>query len=257
MQRSLSRLLSRPCLVASLLVPGLMAATPSPTGYWSLNTSDVAATLALDRSGNHMDATIYNAGAVTGKIGQALNFNGVDSHLLLSNEVALMQLTGDLTIATWIRTTNAVRDEAVVSKYDTTGAESGYMLKVTSSGTMALRLGLGNLASGPRETSDTTRINDGQWHHVAVVITLGQDVRFYVDGSLTSASPTVAATGITASPTVFGYSGHAAYGEYFTGSLDEVTIFRQALAAAEIQPLYSNPQDYDLTVKRTATARAL
>src|ERR1700730_6019388 len=138
MQRSLSRLLGRPCLVAFLLVPGLMAATPSPTGYWSLNTSDVVVPLALDRSGNHMDASIYNAGAVTGKIGEALNFNGIDTHLLLRNEAALLQLTGDLTIAAWIRTTNTVRDEAVVSKYDSDGAESGYIFKVTSSGTMAL-----------------------------------------------------------------------------------------------------------------------
>ena len=42
---------------------------------------------------------------------------------------------------------------------------------------MGLRLGP-DVLSGNREFADTTKINDGQWHHVAVVIAMGQSIQF-------------------------------------------------------------------------------
>ena len=53
---------------------------------------------------------------------------------------------------------------------------------------MGLRLGP-DVLSGNREFADTTKINDGQWHHVAVVIAMGQSIQFYVDGALSSLAP--------------------------------------------------------------------
>ena len=93
------------------------------------------------------------------------------------------ELNKNLTLAAWIKTTNSSRMEAFLSKYDTQGY--GYVLRTTAGGTLALEIGTYNAAVyGNKIATDSAKINDGQWHHVAVTITLNSNVSFYVDGAL-------------------------------------------------------------------------
>jgi len=147
-----------------------------------------------------------------------------------------LQLTNSMTISTWLKTTNASRVEDVIGKYDANGSESGYIVKTLASGVVGLRVG-GSNTLGSRDVADTTKINDGQWHHVAVVINLGQNVQFYIDGTLrsTQALPTVAASntlGLWIGTPPFPY-----FGAPFTGSLDQARIDNQALSASTIAQL--------------------
>ena len=101
---------------------------------------------------------------------------------------------------------------------------------------IGLRVG-GNNVVGNRDVADTTRINDGQWHHVAVVINLGQTVQFYIDGALSTSQtmPTVAASNSV--PLWIGTPPFPYFGQPFTGALDNVEIDNQALSAAAIAQL--------------------
>ena len=93
--------------------------------------------------------------------------------------------------------------------------------------------------------ADTTPVNDGQWHHVAVVITLGQNVRFYIDGNLRSAQPIVTLASTNATPLWLGtvpFNPYFNLGLPFTGSLDNVQIFNQALSASAVAVLAAGSQ---------------
>ena len=86
--------------------------------------------------------------------------------------------------------------------------------------------------------TDVTKINDGNWHHVAVVIHLGTTVTFYVDGALSS-NVAINSTAATADSFFqLGVNSWVPYGNYFTGTMDEVRIYDRALSASDVASLY-------------------
>ena len=93
---------------------------------------------------------------------------------------------------------------------------------------------------GNKIATDVATINDGQWHHVAVTITLNTNVSFYVDGVATSVSPLkVTGAGSNYAWLLIGQAAYAPLGNYFNGSMDEVQIYSRALSASEIGGLYA------------------
>ncbi len=215
----------------TLTVPSSGAA-----GYWTFDTGDISGSLAIDRSGNGNNGVISNASPIAGRVNQALSFSGAGSYVAVAANAAF-ELKHDLTLTAWIRTSNNSQAQDFIGKYDYTGDESGYLLQVLPSGVLNLHLGGGNVASGSRDAADTTPINDGQWHHVAVVIPIGQNVSFYVDGVLSSTQPQSAMAWANLAALYLGTSPGAYHGSPFTGALDEVRIFASSLTGSQIQAL--------------------
>lgn len=207
----------------------------SPAVYYSFDTADVSGSTALDRSGNNLNGTMSNVTSVAGKVNQALTFNGSNS-LVTGPSSAKYRLLNSMTISAWIRTTNNTRTENVLGNYDASATEWGYILKTLPSGVIGLRVG-GNNVTGSRDVADTTKINDGQWHHVAVVINLGQNVQFYIDGSLKSTAAMATMAASNSMPLWIGTPPFAYFGQPFTGSLDSVRIDGQALSASAVATL--------------------
>ena len=88
------------------------------------------------------------------------------------------ELNKNLTLAAWIRTTNSSRREAIIAKYDT-AIGYGYVLRTTAAGRLELEVGTYNaVVYGDKIATDVATINDGQWHHVAVTISLNDTYRF-------------------------------------------------------------------------------
>jgi hypothetical protein len=116
----------------------------------------------------------------------ALHFDGKGGVVTVGNDLRTA-LTGDLTFMAWVKT-EAKHAEVLLSRHEGSDKEQGYILKLTEKGYLAMRLGGDNNRSGwPREVIDgANAVNDGQWHHVAVIVRLGLDVQFYVDGGLSS-----------------------------------------------------------------------
>ena len=87
--------------------------------------------------------------------------------------------------------------------------------------------------------TDTTRINDGQWHHVVAVLTIGQGVTFYVDGVYSSSTAmNLTNSGDNWANLTVGVNPYTYFGNYFTGSIDEVRVYNRALSAAEVSTVY-------------------
>jgi M6 family metalloprotease-like protein len=220
-----------------LMVPvTLTVPSAGAAGYWTFDTADIAGSVALDRSGNGNNGAISNASSVTGRVNQALSFSGAGSYVAVPANAAF-ELNHDLTLAAWIRTTNNSQVQDFIGKYDYTGSEAGYLLQVLPSGVVNLHLGGGNVASASRDAADVTAVNDGQWHHIAVVIPIGQSVSFYVDGALSSTQPQTASAWANLVTLYLGTSPGAYRGLPFTGALDEVRIYPSRLTGAQIQAM--------------------
>jgi hypothetical protein len=179
--------------------------------------------------------------AAQGKVNEAMAFDGTDSHVSLgTSDASAAAFYRDLTLCAWINTTNASRTEAVFSKFTAAGTASGYIVYVDQNGKANLRVGGEDVTEYPIVVTDSAKINDGQWHHVAVVISLGQNAQFYVDGQISSTSVMhTFAGGDGGSSLNIGVSQWLPYGDYFTGSVDEVQIYGRALGADEVKAVYS------------------
>jgi len=210
----------------------------SPVAYWSFDPAFVSGSTLLDQSGNSNNATGFSIASVPGRVGQALQFNG-SSSLVQVGSASQLDLQNSLTLVLWVKTSNSSRTEALLSKYSAAGIEYGYLLRTTPGGTVELLFGGGSIASGLRQVTDVTRINDGNWHHLAAVITLGTDVAFYVDGTLSSTKAVASrAVGVVGSNFQMGLNPWNPYGIYFTGLMDEVRVYNRALSASEIVALF-------------------
>ncbi len=220
--------------------------TPSPlvppSGlalYWTFDTPDDAGGTAQDKSGNNGNGTIVGSPVqIVGKLNEALSFNGASTSVTMNPADGATAFNNSVTVAAWIKTT-ATSVEGIISKYNAAGYGWGYLLRTNASGTVELLLGWGDVASGPGLATDTTKINDGQWHHVAAVLTLGVGVTFYIDGNYSSATATnITAGGDNGSSLVVGVNPYTGFGNYFNGSVDEVRIYNRALNATEVNTVY-------------------
>jgi sialidase-1 len=205
---------------------------------WTMDDSDIAQGVVSDRSGNGLDAQLMGGiRVVAGRYGQALQLDGVSGYLTVADPQGLTQLMHDLSFAAWIRTRNSTRTESLLSRYDATGPESGYMLQTTAQGNVSTRFGGMNLPSfsEQREVADSTRVvNDGAWHHVAVMVQLGQSITFAIDGQMGAmqAKDTIARS--SAPPFTICASAYPPFGADFTGAIDEVRVYDRALSIDEI-----------------------
>lgn len=211
---------------------------PAPSGYWTMNTADLVSGMELDKSSSKLNLTATAVTSTAGRLGQALAFNGRNS-LLAANTAAMMDLTSSMTVSAWIKTTNGTRQEAIVSKYDTSGTESGWLFKTTAAGVLAFRIGGRNSSAGSKEVVDTKKVNDGQWHHVAVVVNLGKTATFYVDGTQTTSQSLPSVSASSGAAFEIGSIVYPFYATYFTGSIDDVKLFRSQLTAAQLLQLAS------------------
>jgi hypothetical protein len=240
--KRVSRIVAQLLRVVILLSSAETAAraqSSSPAGYWTLDSSSLAGSQVQDSSGNNLTGTIVGGvTSVPGKVNQALAFNGTSGQIQFATD-RLTGLSNSVSLAVWIQTANASRIETIISRYSAAGSEYGYLLRTTSSGHVDLRVGGNNSTTFyPVNLTDTGKlINDGQWHHIAVVLTLGQGVSFYIDGVLSSTQALNVVAYPGASPLQLGLTGYTPYGTYFTGSMDDVRIYNRALQASEIATL--------------------
>lgn len=196
---------------------------------------------ARDASGNNRHGTI-NGGPmfVSGAAGQALEFDGADDYVNVDVYQGIVADRTDpahpvqqpFTISNWVKTTSDTGDTEMV----TWGASSGTATRLTwrvHEGRLRTEHNAGNLRGN-------TYINDGEWHHVALVVTEGANLRpentkLYVEGfEDTTFSGDDDTYKLVAEHDVrVGMSGPQD-GRYFPGALDEIRIYDRALSVEEI-----------------------
>jgi arylsulfatase A-like enzyme len=187
---------------------------------------------------------------IQGRHGGALRFDGVDDQVNLSG-VTPPAGAAARTVAVWVRTSAATIAPAseypVMLGYGTNNDGTRFSFRLdNTNATWEPRL---EVQSG--YIIGSTAVNDGAWHHLAVVVsdfdnngtTDISEARLYVDGvrETPSASLTRAINTAAGTATVLGASPHAA-NYNFTGDLDDLRIFPRALSDAEVAALAAAPR---------------
>ena len=222
---------------------------PQPAGLvLALGFDEASGTTAIDSSASKMNGTIKQAVRVAGKIGRALQFDGVDDWVTVTDTTASpLDLSTGMTIEAWVNPTNMSGWECILMKERGVVGEGLLSYALYAHDGAPLSLGqpvpAGYVRLNPAaSTTDkavrgTTKLTLGAWTHLATTYD-GTTQRFYVNGVLVgTANPVVAGSQntIVTSNGALRIGGDASStGEFFQGLIDEVRVYNRALSAAEI-----------------------
>lgn len=205
-------------------------------GYWKL---DEASGNATDYSGN--GSTLTDGSSTTyaaGKFGQGADLESGSTDYLYAADNAALSVTGDLTIAGWIKpeSVTAATLFNIASKFD--GTPEAYQLSQYGDEIRLYVDAVGNYA-----TTDAANLTTGNWYHVAAVYSTSGTIKIYING--TESGSTITGTipsSITDDTARFQIGAEDTTGgaaNYYDGIIDEVRIYNRSFVPAEITQLYS------------------
>ena len=228
--------------------PSLVEAPPNlgnPLNLWSMEEGGGAEVGDDGTSGNV--GTINGATWDTGDMAPApggstasLFFDGVDDDVTF---VGYQGIGGNQvrTVSAWIKTqSTSVNQSRSIISWGQNAADHKWNFRIQDTngtdGTIRIEVNSGYVVG-------STVVTDGQWHHVAAVYPGGgvEDVQLYVDGQLDALSAiNTQPIDTTLDKNVQIGVDHS--GRRWLGWIDEVSLYDEALSAAEIQNLYTNQQ---------------
>ncbi len=185
-----------------------------------------------DSSNNGNTGTRYGATWVTGQVGNALSFDGVDDYVDCGAGSSL-NLTDEITVEFWLYLRSAIQvDTRFISK-------SVSAWEIDSWGTNIVFIAPPGTTQTVVFPSSKTPLN--QWNHIVVTVKSGSTNKnqAYVNGInvTTGRNSATIPDNLTRSLQFGGTSAWA--GKLFNGSLDEVRIYNRVLTAEEIRRHFS------------------
>ncbi|NUO09234.1 MAG: hypothetical protein HUU08_11230 [Candidatus Brocadia sp.] len=187
--------------------------------------------VANDSSGNGNNGMVNGATWTTGKSTGALSFNGISSHVSLSNSLSSFS---EFTASAWVKITDFVAIRGIFTSGGKNG--KGFRFRVNKDGSVWLLMAGG----GKYDTLTTSSrvIKSGAFYHISVSGKSGQYMRIYVNGILIKEKTT---TQTIDAPTTPGYIGTSwsTSSELMNGTIDDVRIYDRILSVQEVQGLYN------------------
>ena len=195
---------------------------------------------ADDTSGNGNNGTVNGATIVAGRVGsEAYLFNGSSNYITAPSDLSL-QITGDISIAAWIKANGYAQWGSIIQYSNPGEAEANnYLYNIAwANGSGDLRL-FWEYGGGNNVTTDfSTNLDTGRWYHIVAVRDTSENKAYlYVDGELFdsqvySNNPTGGGT----AQLWIGKDPNA--GVHFDGTIDEVALWSRPLSLLEINNLY-------------------
>ncbi len=221
------RLLILACVAAGMASPAGLDTDPHLVGWWKLD--DGEGKTIKDSSGKGRNGTLEGEGEwVAGRDGKALEFNGKNCIEIAGYKG--ISGTKPRTVAAWVRTRKS-RGEILAWGLNDAG-------RMWTFGFVRGRVGV-TPKGGYLYMNE--EIHDGEWHHVAAVLTGGDppnlhdDVKLYLDGE-PAAIHDIGLLDLW--PIETGSEMDVQIGRGFSGCLDDVRLYDRALSKDEINALY-------------------
>jgi len=186
---------------------------------------------ALDTSGNNNHGQIYS--------GRGLEFDGVTDYLDAGVTAATLGITNDVTVACWVKSTDAATSQYPFNFYQSTSNAVG--LKINSDTILIF-----DDVGGGDESFYATTINDNTWYRVTMVID-SLAVKLYLNGVLVGSGSSIA-DGLDSYTSNFYIGNRKGSGgsSYFTGMLSDVQVWDAAWTADDVLYDYNNPEQLAL-----------
>jgi hypothetical protein len=208
-------------------------------GYWTFDGKDMAGNstageYAFDVSGNGNRGKLTNGPKrVFGKIGQALQLDGVDDYVDAGDSSAL-QVTTQLTMSAWIKFKGTGVRYHPISKDSNESATDGWTMERENTNKIYL------VTNGTFQGTTNTFTDTTQFHHIVITFNSGTAAIYYdgVNQALDApGSPLPASLPTSTSHLNLGRDGGGL--DYLNGSMDDVRIYNRALSADEVKRLYN------------------
>ncbi|MFC1635540.1 LamG domain-containing protein [Planctomycetota bacterium] len=234
-----------------ILILGLAGSAPAElAAHWTFD--DGAGTTALDSSGNNYHATLINDPVwVVGYEGGGLNTldGGYGAIQGLYYDTNPLPDTTGLTVCAWIRTESS--GGQYIASFD---RNEYWRLEINGYGGGPGQVGWDVYDdSGQVDYGSVTRVDDGQWHHVAGVYDNGT-MTVYIDGDA-EPSTTGGSTWGRWRDVRYGFIGKnseatefnspAPGGNPVDGDIDDLRIYHHALSQMDIRILTGHLESYE------------
>lgn len=202
--------------------------------HWKLDETE--GSIAYDSIGKH-HGTLYGEPVwqpTTGQVNGALEFDGVDDYV--STDFILDPSYGLFSVFAWIK--GGSPGQVIISQLDGNGTGEAWLCTDTSNGNLMTALVPQKIGRDyPQPLISGSIITDGQWHYIGFVWD-GSYRILYVDGievakDTAAQNPLKNATG----GLYIGTSKTLSAGTFFSGLIDDIRIYNQALSAEQIAAL--------------------
>ena len=189
-----------------------------------------------DYSGNNNDGTINGASFTDGKIGKALEFNGIDDYVQTSKNFGIS--FNSFSAEAWVN----LKDIGTQHRYILERDDIHFYISVTPE--RKIRFRHIDLINGETET-ESNAIEFNEWTHIAVVYD-GTKTYIYINGELKKEQEDTGNISFSASEHL--YVGSSKYAPSYpdrtwNGSIDEVKIYPYALTPEQIYQNYLDSKD--------------
>lgn len=196
-------------------------------------------TEASDASGNGHDAALHGPGWIEGKAGEGLSFDGVNDYV----DAGTFNVTGEvLTLTAWIKADTFShlnsRDARIITKSTGTAEQDHYwMLSSISSGS-ATRARFRLKTGGTTGTliADSGDLVADQWIHLAAVYD-GAYMILYRNGVEVGRTAKTGSIDQGSAPVWIGDSPPSSGTRPFSGSIDDVRIYAEALTRDQVRDI--------------------
>lgn len=176
---------------------------------------------------------------------KSLLYDGVDEFLTVGTDSSL-NLPTALTVSSWIKSADLGASQAAVSKWNGFTDERIWFVGVTAVASSKLRILISDVGTGTgKDYRSSVTVYDGAWHHVAFTF-FSDTLKLYIDGiedtSVTKTTDNTVNTLFSANPEglIGSFIDNAgAKAQFFTGNIDEVSIWNKALSSAEISEIHN------------------
>jgi len=236
------------CTFTVTVLPYVLPCAPVPPNLalW-LPFDEASGLTALNLAGGNVGTLLNGPVRQLGSyVNNSLCFDGVNDYVQVTPYPAIQFGTGDFSIDAWIKPAslaNSIR--IIVDHRDEISGPSvrGYSFFLGGGNGLAFQIGDG--AGFVNYPSTLTVPADGRWHLVAVTVSRANPngIRFFVDGVIDSVprDPTPYPGSVTPPPAYpLRVSSRSSFlSGFFPGCIDEVELFRRALAPSEITAIYN------------------
>jgi len=216
-------------------------------GYWKMN-DNANNSIVADSSGNNNTGTFYDSNGdpdtnthdITGKVGGALSFDGVDDYIEIPHDPSIDGGSGSFTFGLWLYASSSVGTyDMPIWKGGSSPDTAGYDMELGTGGWCSY------MADGVNYKQSYFSYSplNNQWVHLVAVLDRDNEYIYtYTNGELFDYVELGILGSINNNADNLFLGSLAKYGPnyQFNGYIDEVFIYNRALSANEVKNLYDS-----------------